>query len=82
MGERPASPSSSCTGFTPSGTLYSGTLVGFATTHPSYAAGMPTWDPSDEEETRGFRFSLSVRDDPAASGKTAAFGFSWRTEAA
>ena len=81
MGERAAAPSSSCTGFAPSGTLYSGTLAGFAATHPSYAAGLRTWNPSDAQETRAFRFSIAVRDDPAASGKTATFGFSWRTEA-
>jgi hypothetical protein len=39
-----------------------------------------TWDPADGEETRTFRVGLTVRIDPAGSGKTATFGFSWRTE--
>ena len=81
MGEPATAAASSCTGFAPSGNLFTGTLAGFATTHPSYTAGLTTWDPSDAEVTRGFRFSLTVRDEPAAAGKTATFGFSWRTEA-
>jgi hypothetical protein len=81
MGAPATGPSNSCTGFTSSGTLFSGTLAGFAATHSTYATGRTTWDPSEHEETRGFRFSIAVRDDPAAAGKTAAFGFSWRTEA-
>ena len=54
---------------------------GFATTHTSYATGRATWQPSARTETRGFRFRLSVRDVPAAAGKSATFGISWRTEA-
>jgi len=81
IGDHATGPSNSCTGFRPAGTLFTGTLAGFAATHSSYATGRTTWEPSDSEETRGFRFSLSVRDEPAASGKSATFGFSWRTEA-
>jgi hypothetical protein len=80
MGQHASGPSSSCAGFTPAGTLFSGTLDGFAAAHSGYATGRSTWDPADAEETRGFRFSLSVRDDPAAAGRSATFGFSWRTE--
>jgi hypothetical protein len=81
IGDQAAGRSSSCAGFSPAGTLFSGTLADFAAAHSSYATGRTTWAPSGEHETRGFRFSLSVRDEPAASGKSATFGFSWRTEA-
>lgn len=81
IGDHATGPSSSCAGFLPSGTLFSGTLADFAATHSSYATGRTTWEPSESKETRGFRFSLSVRDEPAASGKSTTFGFSWRTEA-
>ena len=64
MGQHASGPSSSCAGFTPAGTLFSGTLADFAAAHSSYATGRSTWDPADAEETRGFRFSLSVQDDP------------------
>jgi hypothetical protein len=73
--------SGDCAGFSSAGAVYEGTLAAFAAMHSSAATGRTTWDPSETEETRTFRFSLSVRDDPAAAGKSASFGFSWRTEA-
>ena len=42
---------------------------------------VPPGHPGRRGDTRGFRFSLSVQDDPAAAGRSATFGFSWRTEA-
>ncbi len=71
----------SCGGFAPSATLFTGTLGGFGTDHGGSGDGLPTWDPGDEQESRSFRFSVSVRDVPAAAGKSASFGFSWRAEA-
>jgi hypothetical protein len=70
----------SCAGFSAPTTLYSGTLADFATDHGSYATGRSTWNPADGRESRSFRFGLTVRDVPAAAGKTATFGFSWRME--
>ena len=35
-----------CTGFVSAGTVYNGTLPGFATANDSYATGLSTWDPS------------------------------------
>ena len=67
----------SCAGFSPDRTLYTGTLAGFAAAHPDYAGAVPTWDPAAGGESRSFRFRISVQDDPAASGATATFGFSW-----
>jgi hypothetical protein len=68
-----------CTGFVASGTLYTGTVAGFATDHGAYAAGVSTWDPGVGPETRTVRFSLSVQDDAAAEGLTTTFGYSWET---
>jgi hypothetical protein len=73
--------SGTCAGFSPSGTLFTGTLAGFAATHASAATGRSAWDPSESDATRTFRFSLAVQDVPPAAGKSASFGFSWRTEA-
>jgi hypothetical protein len=70
----------SCADFTPVSTLYQGTLADFAGGHADHAAGLQTWAPAAGNDTRTFRFSLLVRDDPAAAGRTAGFGFSWRTE--
>jgi hypothetical protein len=81
IGEDGTGASGTCAGFSSSGPLYEGTLAGFAATYSSAATGRTTWTPSEAEDTRVFRFSLSVRDEPAAAGKSASFGFSWRTEA-
>ena len=68
-----------CTGFTPSANVYTGTLSGFASSHGTYAAGVSTWDPVGSPETRTFRFRVSVQDNAAAEGLTSTFGFSWDT---
>ena len=79
IGADTADPYRTCTGFTSSGTLYTGTLAGFAGTYAGYAAGLSTWDPVGSPETRTFRFRLSVQNDPNAEGLTSTFGFSWET---
>jgi hypothetical protein len=71
----------SCTGFAADRVLYTGTLAGFASAHPDFASGVPTWDPAGTGEARTFRFELSVVDDPAASGVSATFGFTWEARA-
>jgi hypothetical protein len=68
-----------CTGFTSTGTLYSGTLADFATNRSSYATGLSTWNPLIGPETRTFRFRVAVQNDPAAEGMSCTFGFSWET---
>ncbi len=69
----------SCSGFVSESTVYSGTLAGFVAAHPGYATGAPTWDPAGSGESRHFRFTVAVQDDPAAAGLSAVFGFSWET---
>jgi hypothetical protein len=79
IGADTADPYRTCTGFSSSSTLYTGTLADFATNRGSYATGLSTWDPVGSPETRTFRFRLSVQNDPNAEGLTATFGFSWET---
>ena len=57
-----------CTGFVSAGTLYTGTLANFASSHAGYANGLTAWDPTGtpSPETRTFRFGLSVQDNTAA----------------
>ena len=81
MGSAAAGSFGGCGSFAASQSIYSGTLAGFAAAHSDYATGRFTWNPSDAQETRSFRFSLTVQDVPAAAGKSASFGFTWRTEA-
>jgi len=68
-----------CTGFSPTATLYTGTLAAFASAKNSYATGLSTWDPSATGEVRTFRFRLAVQDDALAANKSTTFGFSWET---
>ncbi len=60
--------------------VYTGTLAGFASDHPDYANGRSTtWDPTGTGQTKTFRFTVSVQDNPSAEGLTSTFGFSWET---
>ena len=79
IGADTADPFRTCTGFTPSANVYTGTLAAFATANNSYATGLSTWDPAGASETRTFRFRISVQDNAAAEGLTSTFGFSWET---
>ena len=81
MGSAAAGSFGSCGTFAASQSIYTGTLGAFASAHSSYATGRFTWNPSAVQETRSFRFRLTVQDVPAAAGKSASFGFTWRTEA-
>jgi hypothetical protein len=71
-----------CGGFSAAESVFTGTLADFAAAHSSYTTGRLTWNPTDTQETRSFRFRVTVQDVPAAAGKSAAFGFTWRTEGA
>ena len=70
-----------CTGFTATGSpLYTGTLGAFAGARTGYGNGVVAWDPAGGgQETRTFRFRLSVQDVAAAEAKTSTFGFTWET---
>ena len=78
--------STSCAGFTPlvtGGTVYSGTLDGFATTKTNYSSGVGSWAPTGSaSETRSYRFiyTLSTSTPDSAQGGTAALGFTWEAQ--
>jgi hypothetical protein len=82
MGSATAGTFGDCGSFAATASIYSGTLADFASTHSSYATGRGTWNPSGDHESRTFRFRVTVQDVPAAAGRSASFGFTWRTEAA
>lgn len=70
---------SSCSGFTPSATLYAGTLDGFAATSSSFASGVGSFTPTGAGQTRVFRFSYTLdhaAPDAVQAGVTGT-GFSW-----
>lgn len=66
----------SCTGFTPSASLFSGTLANYGTAASNFASGLSTWSPSTGD-TKSYRFTTTVRNTPAAQGSTAAATFMW-----
>lgn len=73
-----------CTTWLPTGgTIYSGTVDGFATAHPDATSGLATgWTPNPAvptETVRTFRFTVAVAStaDPLTS---AGFGFEWFTD--
>ena len=70
-----------CTGFVSAGTLYTGTLANFASSHTDHATGLTAWDPTlvPSTHTRTFRFTIAVQDNNAAINLTSTFGFSWET---
>ena len=69
-----------CGSFSAAQSVFTGTLADFAAAHSNYSSGRFTWNPTTTQETRSFRFSVTVQDVQAAAGKSASFGFTWRTE--
>jgi hypothetical protein len=76
IGAATAEPFPSCASFTPTATLFTGTLASFASTHTGYSTGLATWDPSGPS-ARTFRFTMTVRDDPLAAGLAAGWALNW-----
>jgi hypothetical protein len=70
----------SCTGFTSSATLYSGTLSNFSATHTNWANGLAAWSATGTPQSRTFRFTVVVQDDDAAQGLNANAAFTWETQ--
>lgn len=64
-----------CTGFSAIETLYDGTVAGYPTSH---AAGIVDPDgPWTTGEGHTYRFTVSVRNEPAAQGLTGSATFTW-----
>jgi hypothetical protein len=82
-----ASPSfSGCTGFTPdaTGTVYTGTLGDFATSHSGYGNGLPLTPPGATywvtSDSRVYRFRITVQDDNLAQGvSTSTHTWTWES---
>lgn len=68
--------SGSCSTFSPTGTLFAGTLSGFGA-QSDFATGVGTWSPLGAGETRTYRFSYAIQNDNAAQGQTGAANFVW-----
>lgn len=68
-----------CGGFTPTSTLYSGTLQAFATAASSWSSGVSAWTPTGPGQSRTYRvtYTLSPSAPPSAQNSTAAATLTW-----
>ena len=73
---------SSCTGFTPTSTIYTGTVANFSTTYTNFATGLATWSPSSTPDSRTFRFTTTLPSGTvnAAQGLNATATFTWEAQ--
>lgn len=69
-----------CTGFTPTSTLYTGTLDNYSTTHTSWATGLAAFTAAVNPTAQTFRFTVDVQNDPAAQSLTANADFTWEAQ--
>jgi hypothetical protein len=69
----------SCTGFTSTSTLYTGTLAAAATANNAYASGWSSWSPTGATQNRTYRFSytLNAATPDAQQGNTSTATFQW-----
>ena len=82
QGSASAGSGPSCAGFTPSSTIWHGTVADFAATHSNFAHGAGTWAPTGATQSEGYRFTVHVVDDNRAQNATATVTFTWEARAA
>jgi hypothetical protein len=70
----------SCTGFSASSTLFTGTLGGFAAAHNNWANGLAHWSPATTPSSRTLRFTATLQDNNAAQNLTATAVFTWEAQ--
>jgi hypothetical protein len=69
----------SCTGFTATSTLYTGTLATAAASNNTYATGWSSWAPTGAAQTRTYRFTytLNAATPDAQQGNSSTATFQW-----
>lgn len=74
----------SCTGFTSSSTLYTGTLLTAATNNAAYGSGWSLWQPTGAAQSRTYRFTytLNAATADAQQGASATATFQWEARTA
>jgi hypothetical protein len=69
-----------CTGFTSASTLFDGTLESFAANRTDFASGLAGWSPAATDESRTYRFTVTVQDTNDAQGLSATATFTWEAQ--
>lgn len=72
----------SCGGFVPSTTLFTGSLARFGSDHTGYSDGLEGFAGATDSASRTYRITLDLRDDNAAQGRSATAGFTWEAQSA
>ena len=68
-------------GFSPTSTIFSGTLTSFAATHTNFTNGAGAWLPAANPESRTYRFTVTLQDNNLAQGLNATATFTWEAQA-
>jgi hypothetical protein len=69
-----------CAAFTPSSTLYTGTLAAFSSGHTNWATGIAAFTAASNPTSEVFKVTVTVEDNNAAQGLTATSGFTWESQ--
>jgi hypothetical protein len=69
----------SCTGFTSTSTLYTGTLATAAASNTTYGTGWSTWSPTAATQNRTYRitYTMNAATPDAQQGNTSTATFQW-----
>lgn len=70
----------SCTGFSATSTLFTGTLADFGATHTDYASGLGGLNGATDPTSRTYRITVTLQDDNAAQARSATAGFTWEAQ--
>ena len=69
-----------CAGFTPTSTLYTGTLDNYSTTQTNWATGLVAFTAAVNPTVQTFRFTVDVQNNPAAQGQSATAAFTFEAQ--
>lgn len=70
----------SCGGFSPTSTIYTGTLANFSATHTDYGSGVAVFTAAANPTVRTVRMTVEVQDTNAAQGLTSTADFIFETQ--
>lgn len=70
----------SCGGFTPSSTIYSGTLDNLSTSHTGWANGIAVFTAASNPTSVSLRFTVEVQDNASAQGQSASAEFTFEAQ--
>lgn len=71
----------SCTGFSATSTLHSGTLAAFASASTGYSTGLSSWAPTAAGGSRAYRVTYTLQNNLSAQGLTCGLTFTWQARA-